>query len=319
MGGQRPHHPRRGSLGYSPRKRASRLVPRIKSWPVEERIRMQGFSGYKAGTTHVFIRDSRSKSPTYGEDIVTVATILETPPIKISGIRGYGETTYGLKIIAEARAKDENKINEIEKALGDIEEIRVIARTQPRLSAVSKKKEEVMEYNIGGPSIEERFNHAKEILGKEVRIGEVFEEGEGVDTISVTKGKGFQGPMKKWGVRHLPRKTRKGRRTAGSLGPWHPAAMMWTVPQAGQMGYHRRTEYNKRILKIGENGGEITPDGGFLKYGVIKREYILLHGTIPGPRNRIIRLRPAIRPPKGEAKEGKLEIAYISIKSKQGV
>lgn len=318
MGGRRPHHPRRGSLGYSPRKRASRLVARIKSWPVEERTRMQGFSGYKAGTTHVFIRDSKPKSPTYGEDIATVATILETPPIKISGVRGYGKTTHGLKTIAEAHGKDENKIKEMEKALGDILEIRVIANTQPRLGAISKKKQEVMEYNISGPSIEERFNYAKEILGKEVRIGDVFEEGEYVDTVSVTKGKGFQGPMKKWGVKHLPRKTRKGRRTAGTLGPWHPSAMMWSVPQSGQMGYHRRTEYNKRVLKIGENGEEITPEGGLLKYGVIKGDYILLHGSIPGPRKRIIRLRPAIRLPKREAKEGKLEIAYTSTKSKQG-
>ncbi|MCK4902826.1 MAG: 50S ribosomal protein L3, partial [Thermoplasmatales archaeon] len=91
-----------------------------------------------------------------------------------------------------------------------------------------------------------------------------------------------------------------------------------TVPQAGQMGYHQRTEYNKRVLKVGENGEEITPAGGFLHYGIIKNSYILLHGSIPGPTKRLISLRDAVRYQRG-VKVEQPEISYISTTSKQGV
>jgi large subunit ribosomal protein L3 len=60
------HRPRRGSLSYSPRKRAKSEVPRIRSWPEEDKARMAGFAGYKAGMTHVMMIDDRPKSLTEG-------------------------------------------------------------------------------------------------------------------------------------------------------------------------------------------------------------------------------------------------------------
>ena len=138
-----------------------------------------------------------------------------------------------------------------------------------------------------------------------------------MDAIAVTKGKGFQGAVKRWGVKLLHHKNRKHRRMIGTLGPW----LSWvrpTVPQAGQMGFHKRTEYNKRILKIGENGEEITPQGGFPHYGIVRNEYVIVHGSLPGSVKRIIRMRHAIRYIKG-VKVEKPEITYISTTSKQGV
>lgn len=314
--GRRAHHPRRGSLGYSPRKRATRIIPRVRAWVKEDKVRMQGFSGYKAGVTHVIMADDRPNSLTYGEEITTAATVIEVPPMKVSGVRCYGEDTHGLKIVSEAWASDDGKdLAEVEKNLDKTKELRLIVHTQPRLSALSKKTPEIMEYLVSGTPVQ-ALEYAKKFFGKEIKVSDVFEEGEIVDTISITKGKGFQGALKRWGTKHLPRKTRKGRRTVGTLGPWHPAAMMWTVPTGGQMGYHQRTENNKRILKIG--GGDITPKGGFLNYGVVKGDYIILRGSAAGPRKRLIRLRPAVRPPKIKF-EGKPQLTYISMESKQGV
>mgnify|MGYP005858566375 CR=1 FL=1 len=310
--GRRAHHPRRGSLGYSPRKRAVRAIPRIRSWVNESKLRMQGFSGYKAGVTHVAMVDDCPNSLTHGEEITTAATVIEAPPMKVCGVRCYGEDTHGLKVLGEVWSP-EGSLAEVEKKLDNIKELRLIVHTQPMLSALSKKTPEIMEYPVSGTPVQ-AFEYAKKVFGKEIRIGDVFEEGELVDTISVTKGKGFQGALKRWGVKHLPRKTRKGRRTVGTLGPWHPAAMMWTVPTGGQMGYHQRTENNKRILKIGS--GDITPEGGFLNYGVVKGDYIILRGSVAGPRKRLIRLRPAVRPPK--RKFEKPQLTYISRESKQG-
>ncbi len=326
--------PRRGSLAFSPRKRASSIVPRIRSWPdYEGEPKLLGFAGYKAGMTHVIIIDDRKNSPTYGEEIVVPVTVIECPPMKVMGIRVYKNTPYGLQIAGEVwtneldeylgrrlnlpkKTPDVDKLREIE----DIAEVRVITYTQPyKITGVPKKVPDVMEQKVGGSDINAVLDYAIAKLGKEVRISEVFQEGALIDVIAITKGKGFQGPVKRWGVITLDAKHARSskHRRVGTLGPWTPHRVRWTVPQAGQMGFHQRTEYNKRIIKIGENGEEITPKGGFVHYGVIRSDYVLVSGSVPGPVKRLIRMRDAIRPPQKVVYEG-INVLYISTSSKQG-
>ncbi|GAG98378.1 unnamed protein product, partial [marine sediment metagenome] len=84
----------------------------------------------------------------------------------------------------------------------------------------------------------------------------------------------------------------------------------------GQMGFHQRTEYHKRIMQIGENEEEINPKGGIIKYGKISGDYLLVLGSIPGTKKRLIRMRKTIRPQKSfEIKSP--EITYISRESQQ--
>ena len=83
------------------------------------------------------------------------------------------------------------------------------------------------------------------------------------------------------------------------------------------MGYHQRTEFNKRILRIGQDGEEITPAGGFLHYGLVKNPYVLIKGSIPGPVKRLVRIRPAVR--QGEHTVRQPTIEFVSVQSKQGV
>ncbi len=326
------HHPRRGSHGFSPRKRAKTETPHIKSWAEgSEKPKLQGFFGYKAGMTHAFMIDYRPTSTTSGREVREPVTVVETPPIKIAAIRAYQRTSYGLQTAGEIWA--EKLDPELSKRIPlakkqkkknwdftkDAEEIRVLAYTQPKLvTGVPKKKPEISELRIGGGSIEEQIKYAKEILGKELKINDVIREGDMLDIIAVTKGKGFQGAVKRWGVKLLTHKNSKHRRMIGTAGSWHPNWVQATVPQAGQMGYHQRTEYNKRVLKVGENGEEITPADGFPHYGVVRNSYILLHGSIPGPAKRLIGMRDAVRYQRG-VKVEKLEISYISTTSKQGV
>jgi len=323
------HKPKRGSLGYSPRKRARSIVPTIKAWPEDgQEVRLQGFAGYKAGMTHIFMLDYRPTSTTAGQEVFAPVTIVETPPMKIAAVRLYEKTPYGLKTKTEIWAEPDS-IKELgsvmplpkkrkEKEVDSYDEIRVLAYTEPwRMTGVPKKVPDIMEIRVGGGSVEDRYKYAMELLGKEVSIKDVFREGDMMDAIAVTKGKGFQGHVKRWGVKLLHHKNRKHRRMIGTLGPW----LSWvrsSVPQAGQTGFHKRTEYNKRILKIGEDGSEITPAGGFPHYGVIRNEYIVVHGTLPGSVKRIIRMRHAVRYMKG-VKVEKPEITYISTSSKQGV
>ena len=325
------HHPKRGSHAFWPRKRAKTETPHIKSWAEgADKPKLQAFFGYKAGMTHAFIVDYRPTSTTSGREVKMAVTVVETPPIKVAAVRAYQRSAYGLQCIGELWAekldpelsrripmakKQKEKNWDITK---DAEEIRAIVYTQPKLvTGTPKKTPEISEVKIGGGSIEDQIKYAQDILGKELKINDVVKEGDMLDTIAITKGKGWEGSVKRHHVKLLPHKNSKHRRMIGTAGSWHPSWVQATVPQAGQHGYHQRTEYNKRVLKVGENGEEITPAGGFHSYGVIRNSYILVHGSIPGPAKRLIGLRDAVRYQRG-VKIQKPEITYISTTSKQG-
>ncbi len=335
MGHRKKHAPKRGSLAFLPRGRAKRIYPGIRYWPKQgiTTPTLLGFMGYKAGMTHVFIIEDRPGSPNYGKEVVCPVTVIEAPPILICGIRAYMRTPYGYKSLTEVWMEDppddlerivtlpekfdtENALKKMEENLEKIAKFRAIAITQPRLANISKKKPEIMEIEIGGGTIQEQFQYAKSLLGKTVPPEEVFKEGQFIDVVAVTKGKGWQGPVKRWGVKILPHKSRKTKRGVATLGPWKPTRVMYSVPRAGQMGFHKRTEYNKRILKIGNNGKEVTPKGGFIRYGQIKTSYILINGSVPGATKRLIRLRYPARPPKTTPEPPNL--IYISTDSPQG-
>ena len=307
----RHHQPRKGSVAFSPRKRAARETPKISAWPETDEACILGFPGYKVGMTHITMLDARKNSPTEGMEISTPVTILEAPSIVVMGIRAYRQDTRGLKTLSDIIANDldedlkrkitlpkendlEAKIKEFKDKLDEIVDIRVLIHTKPRLASV---------------------------LGKEINPSDVFDEGEHADAIAVTKGKGFQGPVKRFGVRIQYGKAARSskKRHVGSIGPWTPARTMWTVAMAGQMGYHKRTEFNKKILKIGgaDEVDAVNPDGGFVKYGLVKNSYFMVKGSVPGPSKRMIMLRKAIRP---HGKQNDVpQISYISTASKQGV
>ncbi|MDH7508228.1 MAG: 50S ribosomal protein L3 [Methanomassiliicoccales archaeon] len=327
--------PIRGSKAFSPRKRAKRPVPRLDSWPeISDGPKIQGFAGYKAGMTHALLVDYRPSSNTSGQEVQVPITVIEVPPMKVAAVRMYENTAYGMRTVGEVWASnldpdlnrrlpipkdyDSNKAWEKYNAV-TVDDVRILAYTQPRLvSGVPKKVCDLMEIRVGGGTIQERLEYAKSVLGKEIKITDFVKEGGMVDVSAITKGKGFQGAVKRWGIKLLSHKNSKHRRLVGTLGPKRPGYVRPTVPQAGQVGYHQRTEFNKRVLKIGDNGTDITPKGGFLHYGKVANTYILLHGTVPGPAKRLIRLRDPIRPTGIELKEPPT-LTYISLESKQGV
>ncbi len=334
-----PHRPRRGSIAYSPRVRARSEIPRVRAWPLSKETKLLGFASYKAGMTHIIIRDEVPNSLTSGMEISVPVTIMEAPVMKVAAIRVYKNTTYGATAIAEAwtteldkelnRALIVPKKHDLPAALAKIEQLiqdgvakdlRVIMYTLPeKVTGIPKKKPEIMENNIGGNDVKARFEYAKTLLGKTVGVGDVFKNGDIIDLLAITTGKGLQGPVKRWGIQLQKAKhSRAGSvREIGTLGAWHPSHVSWRVPQLGQTGYHQRTEFNKRIMQIGKDGKTVTPDGGFLNYGIIGNDYIIIKGSVPGPAKRLVRMRPAIRPKK-QVQAPAPEITYISLESKQG-
>ena len=331
MGHRKKHAPHRGSLGYR-RKRAYRHTSRIRTWADSAEPRLLGFAGYKAGMTHIAMVNTDKRSPFYKQEQFVPVTVIETPPIVIFSIRTYSrdpitnqlkvrkqiwgkklEKDLGLRIqVPKEKQNLKQLLNSEKKALNEISEVRVLAHTQPRQAGLSQKKPDILEIKIGG-SISEAFEYAASILDNKINLNDVYNPSDYVDVNATTKGKGFAGPVKRHRIKILPRKTRKGRRVVGCIGPWHPARVMWTVPRAGQLGYFTRTEYNKQILKVGEDGEEVTPISGFKRYGKVS-QHCVIRGSIPGSAKRLVRFRDPIRAKTVDIED--LQITYISTAAK---
>lgn len=320
--------PRHGSLQYWPHKRAKRQYPRIRSQATIKDTKILGFAGYKAGMTHVLFTDNSPNSLTKGQDISCPVTVIECPPLKIASIRFYKRKITNLVLLTEIMAEKidkelsrkislPKKVSKKFEDITDFDEIRMLAYTQPKLAGIGKKKPEIFEVGIGG-SKEDALAYAKENLGKEIAIEDVFTEGQQVDVHSITKGKGYQGAVKRFGINLRSHKSEKTKRGVGSLGPWKAQAhIMWKIPAAGKHGYFTRTEYNKWLLKMGKEPKEINLKGGFLRYGLIKNNYILIKGSVPGSEKRLIRMNFTTRPNRKIPSKAP-EITYISIESQQG-
>jgi large subunit ribosomal protein L3 len=327
-------------MGYSPRVRAASEVPSISSWPDDEGSPgLQGFAGYKAGMTQVVMVNDQANSPREGMEQSVPVTVVETPPMRAVALRAYEDTSYGLKPMTEVWGAEfhpdlertltlpaEDTFEEDAEALreavaaGEVADVRAVTHTVPGpMANVPKKKPDVMETRVGGGSLTDRVEFGLDLVaeGGEHAVEDVFRAGEYLDAAGVTKGKGTQGPVKRWGVQKRKGKhARQGwRRRIGNLGPWNPSRVRSTVPQLGQTGYHQRTELNKRLVALGD-GDEATVDGGFVNYGEVDGPYALVKGSLPGPNKRLLRFRPAIRP--NDQPRLDPEVRHVSTASNQG-
>jgi large subunit ribosomal protein L3 len=331
------NRPRKGSLGFSPRSRAASETPRFNSWPADDgQPGLQGFAGYKAGMSHVVMINDEPDSPREGMEETVPVTVVETPPMRIIALRAYEETPYGKRPLTEVWAEEfhpeldraldlpgdpepEATAEQLRDALeeGRLTDLRAISHTVPSdLAGVPKKRPDVMENRVGGGSLADRLEFGLELLDDiECDVTDVFRAGEYADVAGVTKGKGTQGPVKRWGVQKRKGKhKRQGwRRRIGNLGPWNPSRVRSTVPQQGQTGYHQRTELNKRLVDLDD---ETAVDGGFVNYGDVDGPYALVKGSVPGPEKRLVRLRPAVRP--NDQPRLDPEVRYVSTASNQG-
>jgi large subunit ribosomal protein L3 len=335
-------YPRRGSMQFWPRSRAMRIFPSIKTIPSLSVNSLTSFSGYKIGMTHVGVIDNVKTSPTKGQEIMVPVTVLECPPINVFSIRIYSlNPNDGYKVIGQINSEvydkellrrltlkskkgKEKELKSMKKeqaekliAENKVARVSAVVHTNPKSTSVGKKKPEVMEIIISGDS-KGAFDKALSFLGKQVSVKDVFNEGEQLDIFSVTTGKGWQGSVKRFGLKVGGKRfthTEKVKRKAMSLGPVSPRKVQHTVPQHGQMGFQTRCDYNKWLLKIAEPK-DASVKGGFIKYGEPKNTVILIKGSIPGPKKRLIRIRKSIRPSDKIPKQAP-EIVYISKESKQ--
>ncbi|KAL8669281.1 MAG: hypothetical protein Q9168_006122 [Polycauliona sp. 1 TL-2023] len=209
--------------------------------------------------------------------------------------------------------------------------VRVLAHTQIRQTPLKQKKAHLMEIQVNGGSVPDKVDFSKGLFEKSVEIGSIFEQDEMVDCIAVTKGHGFQGVTSRWGTKKLPRKTHKGLRKVACIGAWHPSHVQWTVARAGQDGYHHRTSVNHKVYRIGSGKAEdnastefdvskkqITPMGGFVRYGSVKNDFVILKGSVPGVKKRIMTLRKSMFVHTSRKALEKVDLKWIDTSSKFG-
>jgi len=222
---------------------------------------------------------------------------------------------------------------EVERIKKYCQVVRVIAHTQIQLLNLRQKKAHVLEIQVNGGNVADKVMFGKGLFEQNVEVNQVFTENEFIDVLGVTKGKGYEGVIARWGVRRLPRKTHRGLRKVACIGAWHPSRVSFTVARAGQRGYFHRTEKNKRIFRIGKKvaDGEvdktattetdltekgINPVGGFPHYGMIKNDWIMVKGCIPGTKKRVLTLRKTIVP--SSKRDEPINLKFIDTSSKFG-
>ncbi len=315
MGHRKYSAPRRGSVAFRPRARARSLEARVRTWPqlAAEKSSLLGFAGFKAGGIHVLTIDDREKTPNFGKQLLNPATVIVTPPIRVIGIRGYKKDLYGQHAIFDVYAKDlpkelsrkfdakssDEAFAKAEGMLGNASAIMAIVAVSPNSIGLSQKTPFVFEIAVSGKDAKSQYDYVKSILGREVKASDIFQVGQNIDVFGITRGKGVEGPVTRFGIKRKQHKSRKSVRAVGTLGPISPAVVMYTVARQGQRGFHQRTEYNKRILvmsnteKDGQNS--INPSGGFKHFGLVKGDYIIVRGSVPGVPKRLIKMRQPIR------------------------
>ena len=310
------HQPRSGSLQFWPRVRSKRIYSNIKNWFNNNDQKPLAFAGYKVGMTHIQTTRPGKK----GVEIITQmpVTIIECPALKPLSLRFYKKTPYGSQVITQIFSKNldkelKRKVNLPKKTKEDIPKnydfLKLVVYTQPKLTSLGKKKPEIFEIPLGGD-----LEYAKTLLEKEINVDEIFKQGQFLDSHSITKGKGFTGPVKRFGIGLKSHKSEKKRRAPGNLGAFTPRKTSWKVPIHGQHGYHKRTEYNKQLILIEEDVEKVNQKGGFNNYGQVKNKYMLIKGSVSGPAKRLIIFTESIRGTKSKQVE---EIKYISASSKK--
>ena len=206
---------------------------------------VKGILGRKVGMTQVFDEDGHA----------VPVTVLEAGPCRVAQTKTPEKDGYTAAQLAFGEAKRPNKPTAGHYAKAGI---------TPARHLVELRLETLEDY----------------ALGSEIKA-DVFESGDMVDVIGVTKGKGFSGPMKRHGFKGLGAShgTQKKHRSPGSIGACAtPARVFRGTRMAGQMGNVRVTTLNLKVIKVDA-----------------ERNLMLVRGAVPGPRGGLVMVRTAIR------------------------
>jgi large subunit ribosomal protein L3 len=277
-----------------------------------------GFPLFKVGMVQVVTLDDREKTPNFGKPMFNPATVLSAPSVTVYGFRGYTRKSgidYALVDVFANNLPEEiqerlsftrdqknseafdGSLKKTEGVLDQIVRFAAIVGVTPSEAGLANGNPQIQEVAIVGGNTKAQFDYLKGVVGSVVKPSDYFKPGSYVDTIAITKGKGFEGVITRFGVKRKQHKSRKTVREVGVISPWHPATVMYTVPRAGQMGFHQRVDKNNRILAVSNaQQNPITPSGGFPHYGEVRGDYVIIRGSVPGPIKRMVDTRLPLYP-----------------------
>jgi large subunit ribosomal protein L3 len=195
----------------------------------------------KLGMTQVFLDDGR----------VERVTVLEAGPCPVTGIRTFERDGYEAVQLAFGATKEKHL-------------------SKPELGHLRKADAPPMKHVV------EFRDEAGELQVGETVTVEAFEPGQRVKVSGTSKGKGFQGTVKRHGFARGPVSHGSHNvRAPGSIGASaYPARVFKGIRGPGQMGNKRVTQKGLEVVRIdaGEN-------------------LLLLRGSVPGPRNGVVEVR----------------------------
>ena len=204
---------------------------------------MAALLGRKLGMTQVFDEDGR----------VQRVTVLEAGPCRVTGIRTHDRDGY------EA----------VQLAFGEVSEK---ALNKPLLGHLKKAD--------AGPlrHVREFRDEAGELqVGEDVKV-DVFEKGQSVKVSGVSKGKGFQGTIKRHNFTRGPvTHGSHNVRAPGSIGASAtPSRVFKGIRGPGQMGNKRVTQRGLTVVDV-----------------ILEDNLLLLRGSVPGPKGAVVEIRTA--------------------------
>ena len=206
---------------------------------------VKGILGRKIGMTQVFDENGHA----------VPVTVVEAGPCRVAQVKTPDTDGYTAVQLAFGVARKPTKPTAGHFAKANIEPAR-----------------HLVELRLDGPG--------EFVVGQEIKA-DVFENGEMVDVIGVTKGKGFAGGMKRHNFKGLSAShgTQKKHRSPGSIGACAtPARVFKGTRMAGHMGHTRVTTLNLIVIKA-------DPE----------RNLLLIRGAVPGPRGGLVMVRSAVR------------------------
>ena len=206
---------------------------------------MKGILGRKAGMTQVFTKEGK----------VIPVTVIEVEPNVVTQVKTVESDGYNAVQLGYLDKKEKNATK---ASIGHAKK----ANTNPKRLLKEIRDVEVSDYALG-----------------QVLTSSVFAAGEIVDVTGTSKGKGFQGVIKRHGQSEGP-KTHGSRyhRRPGSMGTMRPMRVLKGKKLAGHMGNETVTVQNLEIIEVCE-----------------AENYILVSGNVPGPKNSLVLIRSAVK------------------------
>ena len=206
---------------------------------------MKGILGRKIGMTQIF---------TEAGEVIPV-TVLEAGPV----------------VVTQVKTTENDGYTAIQVGFGDAKEKSLNKPQKGHLAAANTLKKHLKEFRVD--SVEEYT------VGQEIKA-DLFAAGELIDVTGISKGKGFQGPIKRHGQSRGP-ETHGSRyhRRPGSMGACsYPGRVFKNKKLAGHMGSVKVTVQNLEVVRVDAD-----------------KNFILVKGAIPGAKGSVVTLKEAVK------------------------